>query len=200
MFGRQALEIAIVQEKYEPVGFYDDFSDKTQFENLPILGQLDAIASDFNKSVFDYLFIAIGYNHLAFKQELFARFSNIPLANIVHPTSVIKKSSVLKGGNLIYADCYIGPHCVMEYGSVLNIKSYLAHETNVGNCTFLSGGINVGGKVNFGERCFIGIGVTLVDDIDICDDVYLGAGTIVIKPITEKGTYVGAPARKISSK
>jgi sugar O-acyltransferase (sialic acid O-acetyltransferase NeuD family) len=197
VLGRQALEIALLQEEYLPVGFYDDFTVEAEFENLPILGKLDAIASDFKNGEFDYLFIAIGYNHLGFKQELFKRFSAIPLANIIHPTAVIEKSSILKGSNLIYADCYIGPHCVMEHGSVLNIKSYLAHETNVGNCTFMSGGINVGGKVNFGERCFIGLGVTLVDDIDVCDDVYLGAGTVVTKPITEKGTYVGTPARKI---
>ena len=200
MLGKQALEISLIQGKYKPIGFYDDFSKDDTFEDLPILGKIDDILTDFQNDVFDYLFIAIGYNHLGFKQELFRKFKDIPMATIVHPTAVIEASSTLEGGNLIYAGCYIGPHCNMEKGTVLNIKSCLAHDTNIGFCTFLSVGINVGGKVNFGERCFIGIGVTLVDNINICDDVFLGAGTVVIRPITEPGTYVGSPARKIPSK
>lgn len=197
VLGKQAMEIALVEKKYKIVGFYDDFLKETSFENYPILGTISSIKNDFKVKVFDFLFIAVGYNHLAFKQTLFERFNNLPFANIIHPSSVIEKSAILKGGNLIYADCYIGPHCTLEPGVVMNIKSWLAHESSVGRCTFVSAGVNVGGKTNFGERCFIGIGVTLVDNIEICNDVFIGAGTVVIRSIKEKGKYIGVPSRKI---
>ena len=98
MFGRQALEIAHLQKKYDVVGFYDDFSKDDIFEELPILGKIDDVRNDFSKGVFDVLFIAIGYNHLEFKQNLFKKFASIPFATIIHPTAIIEKSAVLEGG------------------------------------------------------------------------------------------------------
>ena len=197
VFGKQALQIARVQGKYEPIGFYDDFCSDSEFEGLPIFGKIDQVEKDYNNGKFSHLFIAIGYSHLKFKQDLFQRFSGIPFATIVHPSVIIENTAVIDDGVLIYAGCYLGPNCHMRRGSVINLMSYLAHDTTVGECTFISGGINVGGKVNFGERCFVGIGTTLVDDIEVCDDVFLGAGTLVVKKITESGTYVGSPARQL---
>ena len=63
--------------------------------------------------------------------------------------------------------------------------------------TFMSGGINTGGKVSIGERSFIGIGVTTSDSLSICDDVFIGAGSLILKSVTEPGTYVGSPVKKI---
>jgi serine acetyltransferase len=47
-----------------------------------------------------------------------------------------------------------------------------------------------------GDRVFVGIGASIVNNVSICDDVIIGAGGVVIKDIDEKGTYVGVPARK----
>jgi len=33
--------------------------------------------------------------------------------------------------------------------------------------------------------------------VTVCDDVVIGAGAVVTKDITEPGTYVGNPAKKI---
>lgn len=197
MLGKQALEIANLQKEHSFVGFYDDFCEDTTFEGLPIIGKIDEIEKDFKNGVFDELFIAIGYNHLGFKQELFKRFTSIPMATIVHPSAIVEDTAVLQGGNLLYAMAYVGPRCTMEFGSVLNIMSYLAHDIILGNCSFMSGGINVGGKTNIGERCFIGLSTAIIDEVTICNDVFLGAGTVVSKSISEPGTYVGVPARKI---
>tara|TARA_B110000879_G_scaffold142144_1_gene184976 strand:+ start:458 stop:1147 length:690 start_codon:yes stop_codon:yes gene_type:complete len=200
VLGKQSLQIASVQKKYEAIGFYDDYATLPTFEGLPILGEIDQIESDYKKGKFSHLFISIGYDHLKLKQELFRRFSAIPFASIIHPSVIIEDSATIDGGVLIYAGCYIGPNCHMKTGTVLNLMSYLAHDSTVGECTFVSGGINVGGKVNFGERCFVGIGTTLVDEIEICNDVFIGAGTVVVKTISESGTYIGCPARKLDKK
>ncbi|GIS45095.1 MAG: hypothetical protein Ct9H90mP16_21650 [Candidatus Poseidoniales archaeon] len=34
--------------------------------------------------------------------------------------------------------------------------------------------------------------------VNICDDVVIGAGSVVTKDITEPGTYAGNPARRMS--
>ena len=33
--------------------------------------------------------------------------------------------------------------------------------------------------------------------VTVCDDVVIGAGSVVTKDITEPGTYVGNPARRL---
>jgi len=82
-------------------------------------------------------------------------------------------------------------------------------------------------NVEIGSDCFVGHGVMFINDkfvdrklskdflptklgnkvyvgsnssilpVSICDDVVIGAGSVVTKDITEPGTYVGNPAKKI---
>ncbi|MBS8097782.1 NeuD protein, partial [Streptococcus suis] len=40
-------------------------------------------------------------------------------------------------------------------------------------------------------------GSTVIQCIEIAPYTTLGAGTVVLKSLTESGTYVGVPARKI---
>jgi serine acetyltransferase len=43
----------------------------------------------------------------------------------------------------------------------------------------------------------IGTNAAVLPGINICDNVIIGAGAVVNKDITDPGTYVGVPARKI---
>lgn len=47
-----------------------------------------------------------------------------------------------------------------------------------------------------GNKVYIGSNATILP-VSICDDVVIGAGTVVTRDITEPGTYVGNPARKL---
>ena len=53
------------------------------------------------------------------------------------------------------------------------------------------------GGATVGHHCLIGSGATVLQGVSICDDVIVGAGTVVTRDIDSPGTYVGAPARKI---
>lgn len=48
-----------------------------------------------------------------------------------------------------------------------------------------------------GDQVMIGANSVLIGPLDICDDVVIGAMSTVTKDITEVGTYVGSPARRI---
>ena len=47
------------------------------------------------------------------------------------------------------------------------------------------------------ESAWIGAGATVSNNLQICGGCMIGAGAVVIKSITESGTYVGVPAEKI---
>lgn len=49
-----------------------------------------------------------------------------------------------------------------------------------------------------GDKVMIGTNSVLIGPLDICDDVVIGAMSTVTKDITESGTYVGSPVRRIS--
>jgi acetyltransferase-like isoleucine patch superfamily enzyme len=47
-----------------------------------------------------------------------------------------------------------------------------------------------------GNRVSVGSNVTLLP-VDICDDVVIGAGSVVTKSISEPGIYAGNPVKLI---
>jgi acetyltransferase-like isoleucine patch superfamily enzyme len=51
-------------------------------------------------------------------------------------------------------------------------------------------------RTNIGNHVYIGSNATILP-VSICDNVVIGAGSVVTKNITESGVYAGNPARKI---
>jgi len=48
-----------------------------------------------------------------------------------------------------------------------------------------------------GEGTMVGIGATVSNNVSVCDGCMIGAGAVVVKDITEPGTYAGVPARRL---
>ena len=57
-----------------------------------------------------------------------------------------------------------------------------------------------GNVFSLGDNVIIGTGSTVIGPISICDDVFIGAMSLVKKDISEPGVYVGIPVQKISSR
>ena len=53
------------------------------------------------------------------------------------------------------------------------------------------------GCIRVGNNVFIGARVTILPDVDICDNVFIAAGALITKSITESGIYGGVPAKRI---
>jgi acetyltransferase-like isoleucine patch superfamily enzyme len=51
--------------------------------------------------------------------------------------------------------------------------------------------------VSVGADTWVGIGAVVSNNLSICGGCMIGAGTVVVRSITESGTYVGIPARRI---
>ena len=51
-------------------------------------------------------------------------------------------------------------------------------------------------STRIGNRVSIGTNATVLP-VTICDDVVVGAGSVVTKDISEPGIYAGNPARKV---
>lgn len=83
----------------------------------------------------------------------------------------------------------IGDHCFIGHGVVFI------------NDLFIDGGPAMGDK-NKWKNTFIGNNVSIGSNatilpVKICDNVVIGAGSVVTKDINLSGTYIGNPAKKI---
>lgn len=77
---------------------------------------------------------------------------------------------------------------------------FIGHGVMFVNDKFSNGGPAMGDKskwlsTKIGNRVSIGSNATILPVV-ICDDVVIGAGSVVTKDITEPGTYCGNPAKK----
>ncbi len=76
---------------------------------------------------------------------------------------------------------------------------FISHGAMFINDSFSSGGPARGdqtkwGATVIGDRVSIGTNATVMP-VSICDDVVIGAGSVVTKDITKPGVYAGNPAR-----
>ena len=131
--------------------------------------------------------------------------------------------TVVKPSNLyecqIGAGSFVGPFCEIQKGVRIGTRTkvqshsficelvtigddcFIGHGVMFINDTFAKGGPARGDtslwrSTRIGHRVSIGSNATLLP-VDVCDDVVIGAGAVVTKSITESGTYVGNPARKL---
>jgi acetyltransferase-like isoleucine patch superfamily enzyme len=132
---------------------------------------------------------------------------------VMHPTNLY--------GCTISDGAFVGPFVEIQRGVVIGKRtrvqshSFICEMVTIGddcmishgvmfiNDTFSSGGPSRGDQsrwrgTEIGHRVSIGSNATILP-VSICDDVVIGAGAVVTKPIGETGIYAGNPAKKLRS-
>lgn len=187
---------AKIDSGMDVVGYFDDTRTGV-VAGIQIFGGTKAIESFFHRHEFDALMVGVGYNHMAFRAEMYNRHSGtIPFANVIHSSSYIDKSAVIGQGLFILPHCTIDAHVVLGNNVLLNTATTVAHHTSVADHCFFAPSVAVAGKSRIGERVVLGINSTVIDHVNICADVRTGAGAVVTEDLTEPGLYLGIPAKK----
>jgi len=196
--GRQIAHYAISDNHYDKVVFFDDVTLEKEINGYPVLGNSETIEKEFLNKSFDELIIALGYKHLEIKKQLYERFNSlIPFGRIVHSSSWIDETTIIKDGCVIYPRCSIDANVVINENTIINIGGVIAHDTKIGKHCFLSPRVAIAGFVNVDEMCILGINSTIIDNLNVIAKTQIGGGTVVIKNIDKKGLYVGNPMRFI---
>jgi len=73
-------------------------------------------------------------------------------------------------------------------------KVNIGHNCDIGESTIVCPGSLIAGGTKIGKNCYIWQGVITRSNITICDNVIIGAGSLVLKDITKPGVYFGSPA------
>ncbi len=143
----------------------------------------------------------------------------ISLANAQFGARVTLVDPVNIYGCVLGDDVFVGPFVEIQKGARIGNRTriqshaficelvdigedcFVSHGAKFVNDLFSRGGPARGDKAlwmptKLGDRVSIGTNATVLP-VSICDDVVVGAGSVVTRDITESGIYAGNPARKI---
>lgn len=182
---------------YDVVGFFDDYEEKGKLiDGKPIMGTTDDCIDLYHEGLFDFVFIASGYNSFEGREKLYNKVKgNIPLANIISPTAYIHPGATLGEGILISDGSFIHREAVIEDNVCITLRSIVNHGGHVKKHTFFSTGVVTAGNVTVGEKCFVGVGCVISDGVTICDNVWLSPGSVVVKNLKKPGHYLSSSTK-----
>lgn len=137
------------------------------------------------------------------------------------------ENNIIKGNNVKVIEPVNLYGCTLQDDVFVGPFVEIQNDVTIGQRTRIQSHSFICSNVEIGSDCFVGHGVMFINDkfvdrklskdflptqignkvyigsnssilpVSICDDVVIGAGSVVTKNITESGTYAGNPARKI---
>lgn len=194
--GKVVADIAIKMNKWKSIEFLDDDDSIKICLGLKVIGKTaDAFMY---KDDADF-FVAIGNNNAREKIQEKLITEGAAVVSLVHPSVVLGSEVEIGIGTVIMAGVVINSASVIGMGCIINTSSSLDHDNVIEDYVHISPGVNLAGTVKIGKGNWIGIGSVVSNNVNICSGCILGAGAVVVKDITEPGTYVGVPARRINT-
>jgi len=100
---------------------------------------------------------------------------------------VVGKNTRIQSHTFICSNVIIGKDCFIAHGVMFTNDKFL--DMKINQDEFLNTVI--------GNNVLIGSNSTILP-VEICDDVVIGAGSVVTKNIADSGIYAGNPAKKIN--
>ena len=182
--------------QYNLLGFYDDSVQKgTEVFGLEVLGSIEELNQVTKPTAIS---IAIGSPKV--KKDIKDKLSNPMLSfpRLIHPSVVLGIPSETIGiGAIICAGTIITVNITIGEFVILNLGCTVGHDTVIGNyCSFMPQS-NIAGEVILGEAVYVGMGVGIINQVTVGNNVTLGAGSVVVKNISSNCLAVGIPAKVI---
>lgn len=195
-FGRELLQwvrdINRTALRWNILGFLDDDSHVLDGKNCScsIIGSIQ----DYQIHEDDYFAIAVAKPKT--KERIVRQLESrgAQFATIIHPRAKIADSAKYGKGFVIYPDATLGPDTLIgDYVTLLN--SGIGHDASIGDFSTISSLCDITGGVEIGKRVFIASHATIIPQMKIGDDAYVGAGSVVIRNVRPNTKVFGNPAK-----
>jgi sugar O-acyltransferase (sialic acid O-acetyltransferase NeuD family) len=192
--GKVVANIALKMNKWKSIAFLDDDESMKVSMGLKIIGKLSDAFTYIDDSD---IFVAVGNNATRerIQEKLEVTGASIPV--LVHNNAVIGEQVELGIGTVVMAGVVINCCTKIGKGCIINTGATIDHDNSIEDYVHISPGVHTAGTVKVGKGTWLGIGSAVSNNVNITSTCKVGAGAVVIKDITESGTYVGVPAKKI---
>lgn len=186
--------------KFKIKGFVNKFDKNQDFIPMTYCG-----VPIYNEEDFDYSnkCIVIGTGYPKLREKIFnninINFNNVDFPNVISPTTNIMSKETLRLGQgiIIATGCAITCDITLESFVNLNMNTTIGHDTVMKPFATTATNVSISGNVFIGKRVHLGNNSCVKEYCIICNDVLIGMGGVVVKSITEAGTYVGCPVKKL---
>ncbi|NBI07057.1 acetyltransferase [Senegalia massiliensis] len=192
--GKVVADIAIKMNKWQSIVFLDDDESIKTSLGLEIIGKTeDAFTYKYEAD----FFVAIGNNEIRenIQEKFIERGLNV--VSLIHPEAVIGTDVEIDIGTAIMGGTVINNSTKIGKGCIVNTSASLDHDNAIEDYVHISPGVRTAGSLSIGKGTWLGIGSILSNNVKICSGCKVGAGAVVVKDITEPGTYVGVPVRRV---
>lgn len=193
--GKVVADIAIKMENWKSIAFLDDDESIKSCMGLDIIGKTTDALKFIDKADF---FVAIGNNATREKIQEKLIIAGSSLVKLIHPSAIIGFKVEIGIGTVVMAGVVINSSSSIGKGCIINTCCSLDHDNVIEDYVHISPGVHTAGMVKIGKATWLGIGSIVINNLSIISGCKVGAGAVVVKNITEKGTYVGVPAKKVS--
>ena len=200
-FGREitALVERINEKKREwrLIGFLDDDPNLQGaiVEGYSVVGNTDWLCT---READIYAVCSIG-NSAGRKKtvEKLHELNNLHFATLIDPDAVLMRGAKVHEGSIVCARSVLSINVQIGKHSIVNLNCTFGHDTTTGDFFTAHPGSNFSGKVNIGQSVYFGTGCKVIQGLSISGETVFGAGAVVVRNVTEKGTYVGVPVKRI---
>jgi len=192
--GRVIADIALKMNRWKSIKFLDDDENIKSSMGIEVIGK----SMDAFKYINDWnIFVAIGSNSVRQKiqEKLEAEGASIPV--LIHPDAIIGEQVEIGDGTAVMAGAIINCCTRIGKGCIINTGATVDHDNLIEDYVHISPGVHIAGTVKIGKGTWLGVGSIVSNNVNITSGCIIGAGAVVVKDITEPGTYIGVPARRV---
>lgn len=201
-FGEIAYEYFSFDSEYVVVAFAVEKSYLTSGGRykLPLI-DIDEIQDRYPPDSHD-VFVAITYpklNRSRTRMYQMCKSWGYKCATYISSRAFVWHNAVIGENTFIFENNTVQFHAKIGNNVVLWSGNHIGHRSVIEDNCWLTSHIVISGFCRVGRNSFIGVNASVGDRVTIAEDTVLGAGSVTVKDLEEKGcVYIGAPAKKIS--
>ncbi|MFD6443001.1 acetyltransferase [Peribacillus sp. NPDC060186] len=194
--GKVVADIALKMNKWASIAFLDDDASIKSSMGIEVIGKSAEALTHINS--YD-IFVGIGNNSKREKIQKKLENEGASIPSLIHPSAVIGEQVELESGTVVMAGVVINCCTKIGKGCIINTGATIDHDNLIEDYVHISPGSHLAGTVKVGQGSWLGIGSVVSNNINITSSCNVGAGTVVVKDITESGIYIGIPARRVNN-
>ena len=154
------------------------------------LGHLDSLDIYLRKNVGIKIMCAMGNPKI--REKVYSKYKNI-LFTYVSNNSRVSKTANIGLGSFIQSYCFISNNVSIGICCKINHGATVSHGSSIGNFSDSAPQSFIGGDCLIGSYCYLGANSSIKQNINICNNVIIGIGGVVVKNIEKPGIYIGNP-------
>ncbi|MDX5476038.1 MAG: acetyltransferase [Bacillaceae bacterium] len=192
--GKVVADIASKMNRWQSIYFLDD----NQYLNFSLGFEVIGKSNEAIRHINDFdIFVGIGKNTVRKKIQESLEVEGAAIPTLIHPNATLGGQVEVAPGTAIMAGVVINCSTKIGKGCIINTGATVDHDNVIEDFVHVSPGVHLAGTVKVGQGSWLGIGSIVSNNINITSNCMVGAGAVVVKDITETGTYVGVPARRV---